>query len=79
MNALAMILSKGSVALAKDARRADSIGHCSALLTRGTTRLSFALSMRDTHAEPTDTLRKWLSASRSKSNSMKQGANSWKQ
>jgi len=77
MNALAMILSKGSVALTKDARRAAS-GHYSALVARGTTRLSFALSVHDTHGGHEDTSHKWLSASRSKPNPMKQGATSWK-
>lgn len=78
MNAFAMVFSKGFVTLARGARRADSIGHCSALVARGATRLSFALSVHDTHGGHEDTSHKWLSASRSKPNPMKQGATSWK-
>lgn len=57
MNELPMIFSKGFVAHARNARRASS-GYCSAMVARGITRLSFAPSVHDTHAEYADTLRK---------------------
>lgn len=79
MNALAIAFSKGFVARAKRTRRAETIGHSSVLAARGTTRLSYVLSVHDTHGEHEDSSHKWFSAFPSETNEMKQGATSWKQ